>query len=447
MFCAQCKTAQTCFALAKLLTCFYLENVMNFMDLVKPYLTQTLMQKAASWLGESESGIAKALSAILPTLMGSVLSKSDNRGFMDGLSGLMSSPAMDHSSILSDVGSLFGANTASSPVGELGSKFLGSLLGDKQQAVSQALSQHAGIGVGSVGKLMGAAAPMLLAVLGKQSALSGGLSSLLGLLGGQKASLMSAIPGVLGSVLGFGNSAASAASSFSANNARTETKSGGFPLWLIPVLALGGLGAWWFTKGKPEEVKVSIPVAAPARETTPPVAQPIEPAAPVAQVEPAAISVFPDLGAFGERMLPGDVKLNIPANGIESRIVTFIEDATQMVDKETWFDFDRILFDTGAATLRPESNEQIGNIATILKAFPSVQLKIGGYTDNTGAVDANLKLSADRAAAVMNAIVALGIDGARLKSEGYGIEFPVADNATDEGRQKNRRVSARVTAK
>jgi OmpA-OmpF porin, OOP family len=425
---------------------------MNFMDLIKPYLTQTLMQKAASWLGESESGVAKALSAILPTLMGSVLNKSDNRGFMDGLGSMLSSPSLDHSSILGDVGSLFNANTASSPVGELGGKFLGSLLGDKQSSVTQALSQHAGIGVGSVGKLMGAAAPMLLALLGKQSAAAGGLSSLLGLLGGQKASLMSAIPGVLGSVLGFGGSAASAASSFNANSARTESKSGGgFPLWLIPVLALGGLGAWWFTKGKPAETQVTVPVPAPARETPPPVAAPapapIEPAMPVAQAEPTTVSIFPDLGAFGERVLPGDVKLNIPANGIESRIVTFIEDPAQAVSKDMWFDFDRILFDTGAATLRPESNEQIGNIASILKAFPSVQLKIGGYTDNTGAADSNLKLSADRAAAVMNAIVALGVDGARLSAEGYGQEHPVADNATEEGRQKNRRVSARVTAK
>jgi OmpA-OmpF porin, OOP family len=421
---------------------------MNFMDLVKPYLTQTLMQKAASWLGESESGVAKALSAILPTLMGSVLNKSDNRGFMDSLSGLLGSPALDQGSILNDVGSLFSANTASSPIGELGGKFLGSLLGDKQSSVTQALSQHAGIGVGSVGKLMGAAAPMLLALLGKQSAAAGGLSSLLGLLGGQKASLMSAIPGVLGSVLGFGGSAASAASSFSANNTRTETKSGGFPLWLIPVLALGGLGAWWFTKGKPEEVKVSVPVPAPAVDAPPPIATPAPaPAEPVVMLEPAPVSVFPDLGAFSERMLPGDVKLNIPANGIESRLVGFIEDTAQAVSKDMWFDFDRILFDTGAATLRPESNEQIGNIASILKAFPSVQLKIGGYTDNTGAADANLKLSAERASAVMNAIVASGVDSARLSAEGYGQDHPVADNATEEGRQKNRRVSARVTAK
>jgi OmpA-OmpF porin, OOP family len=422
------------------------EITMNFMDLVKPYLTQSLMQKAASWLGESESGVAKALAAILPTLMGTVLSKSDNRGFMDGLGSMLNNPAMDHGAVLGDVGALFGAGAANSPLSQLGGNFLGSLFGDKQQAVSQAISQHAGVGVGSVAKLLGAAAPMLLALLGKQSSLAGGLGALMGLLGGQKAALLSAIPGSIGGLLGLGSGASSAASSFSANaaSARQETKSGGFPLWLIPLLALGGLGAWWLTKGKPEEtVVVSAPVVA-----TPvaPIPAPVEPT-PMPTPDVAPLSIFPDLGTFGERVLPGDIKLNIPAMGIESKIVTFIEDAALPVDKETWFDFDRILFDTGAATLRTESNEQISNIASILKAFPNVQLKVGGYTDNTGNADANLKLSADRAAAVTSAIVALGVDAARLKSEGYGQEHAVADNATEEGRQKNRRVSARVTAK
>jgi OmpA-OmpF porin, OOP family len=422
---------------------------MNVMDVIKPYLTQALMQKAGAWLGESESGVSKALGAMLPTLLGAILQKSDQRGFVDSLASLLSNPALQHAEVLQDASSLFGAQTASSPVGQLGATFLNTLFGDKQQAVGQAISQHAGIGVGSVGKLFSAAAPLLLALLSKNASRAGGLSSLLGLLGSQRSALMSAIPGALGSVLGLGGTgAATAASSFNANsNAARPGKSGGFPLWLIPLFAIGALGAWYFMRPKAEKPVVFVNQPAPGFETTTPtpITAPVTPSVDVAQ--PTASAGAPELGAFGERMLPGDVKLNIPALGIESKLVSFIEDPSKIVDKETWFDFDRILFNTNAATLTAESNEQISNIAVILKAFPNVQLKIGGYTDNVGKPESNLKLSAERATAVMNAIVGFGVDAARLSAEGYGEAHPVADNATPEGQQKNRRVSARVTAK
>ena len=112
-----------------------------------------------------------------------------------------------------------------------------------------------------------------------------------------------------------------------------------------------------------------------------------------------------------------------------------------------YVDFDRLLFDTAKATLQVESQDQLTSVASILKAFPNVEIKIGGYTDNTGDKAANMKLSADRAATVVGELAKMGIDPKRLSSEGYGDAHPVADNGTEEGRQKNRRVSMRVTKK
>ena len=145
--------------------------------------------------------------------------------------------------------------------------------------------------------------------------------------------------------------------------------------------------------------------------------------------------------------MPNGVELSIPKLGVETRLIDFIEDATNLVDKTTWFDFDRLLFDTAKATLQVESQDQLTSVAGILKAFPNVEIKIGGYTDNTGDKAANIKLSADRAGTVVNELVKMGIDPKRLSSEGYGDAHPVADNGTEEGRQKNRRVSMRVTKK
>ncbi|GAB3808921.1 sodium-translocating pyrophosphatase [Spirosoma humi] len=152
------------------------------------------------------------------------------------------------------------------------------------------------------------------------------------------------------------------------------------------------------------------------------------------------------LGAFSRQKLTSGVELNIPELGIENKLLTFIK-SDKAADKTTWFDFDRLTFETGKATLKPESQEQLKNIAEILKAYPAVNVKLGGYTDNTGKADSNLKLSQDRANSVRAELEKMDIDKDRLEAEGYGQEHPVASNDTKEGRAQNRRISIRVTKK
>lgn len=100
-----------------------------------------------------------------------------------------------------------------------------------------------------------------------------------------------------------------------------------------------------------------------------------------------------------------------------------------------------ILFDTGKATIRPESAAELATIAEALKNDPTLALEVRGHTDNVGAPAANLKLSQDRAAAVKGYLVqTLGVEPSRLATSGLGDTKPVADNATDAGRAQNRRV-------
>jgi outer membrane protein OmpA-like peptidoglycan-associated protein len=129
------------------------------------------------------------------------------------------------------------------------------------------------------------------------------------------------------------------------------------------------------------------------------------------------------------------------------RLLAFIQNPSKGVEPAVWFDFDRLLFNTDSATLQPESEEQLRNIATILKAYPNVHIHIGGYTDNSGDAQHNLTLSQDRADGIIARLVGLGISPDRLEATGYGEQFPVADNSTEEGRAQNRRVSMRVTQK
>ncbi len=152
------------------------------------------------------------------------------------------------------------------------------------------------------------------------------------------------------------------------------------------------------------------------------------------------------LGTFRPEKLTSGVELNIPDNGIERKLLTFIR-SDQPVDKTTWFDFDRLTFDTGKATLQASSQEQLKNVAEIMKAYPAVTVKLGGYTDNTGNAASNLKLSQDRANSVRAELENRGIGKDRLTAEGYGQAYPVAGNDTEEGRARNRRISIRVTKK
>ena len=97
--------------------------------------------------------------------------------------------------------------------------------------------------------------------------------------------------------------------------------------------------------------------------------------------------------------------------------------------------------------LTAESAGQVNNLAEVLKAYPSVTIKVEGHTDNTGNADANKSLSAQRALSVKSALAAQNVQVGRVKAEGFGQTSPVADNATEEGRAANRRVSVRITGR
>lgn len=99
-----------------------------------------------------------------------------------------------------------------------------------------------------------------------------------------------------------------------------------------------------------------------------------------------------------------------------------------------------ISFDTGKATLKPDTRVTIGKLAGILLMIPELNIRIEGHTDSTGTAATNVKLSADRARAVFALLRDQGIDEGRMAFEGYGSTSPVAPNTTADGRAQNRRV-------
>jgi OmpA-OmpF porin, OOP family len=99
-----------------------------------------------------------------------------------------------------------------------------------------------------------------------------------------------------------------------------------------------------------------------------------------------------------------------------------------------------INFETGKSIIKPESQTIIDQIAQMLKENAALKIGIEGHTDNVGTPQANLRLSEERAKAVVNSVVAKGIDKSRLVSKGWGQTKPIMENNTEEGKAKNRRV-------
>jgi Outer membrane protein and related peptidoglycan-associated (lipo)proteins len=152
-------------------------------------------------------------------------------------------------------------------------------------------------------------------------------------------------------------------------------------------------------------------------------------------------------GEFVKKKLPNGVELNIPSSGIEANLLVFLEQKAKPTERVTWFDFDRLQFETGKTTPQISSREQLQNIGHILAAYPSVKAIIGGYTDNVRYPGANKRLAKARADSVRRELMRMGVDASRLSAKGYGESHPVATNDAEEGRAKNRRISLGVIRK
>jgi outer membrane protein OmpA-like peptidoglycan-associated protein len=388
------------------------------------------LNRIASTIGESPGKIKTALSEMLPALLGGLAGKAQTK---EGAHELLDVIHRDHldTEKYEHVADALKDPNAPGNLMSAGGPLLDTVLPGKSGAVSDLVASHAGINPDSSKSLMSMVLPLVLGLIGRRVG-GGGESGLTNLLGKPQAFLQDA-PGALAGVLGMGGAAGAAGagvvrSAVSEFEGRGQQVATGGPTrsrkWLVPLLVLLGL--------------VAVLGYLLSRITTTPPAAPV-----VTRTVPAV----PDLGVFIDRKLPSGMVLHIPTNGVENKLIAYIEDGTQPVNPGTWFQFDRLEFDTNAATLKAASQEQLRNIAEIMKAYPQVTVKFGGYTDNTGNAQQNLQLSGARATSAMNQVAANGVDASRMTAEGYGEAQPIADNATAEGRQRNRRVAINVTAK
>lgn len=394
------------------------------------------LNRIASTIGESPGKIKAALSDMLPALLGGLASKAQTKEGAHELLDVIHSGHLDTEQY-EHVSDAIKAPNALGNLMNAGEPLLDTVLPGKSGAVSDWVASHSGIKPTASKSLMSMVLPLLLGLIGRRVGNSGE-SGLMNLLGKPRTFLEDAPAGLAG-VVGVGGAATGAVHAGVSEFAHRETEQRGqrhvaaatatteapWRRWLWPLLLLLGAIALLALY---QNRRVQAPAAPPVAATAPVVA-------PV------------NLGPFMDRQLPDGTTIHIPANGVENKLIAFITDKSQPASPTTWFSFDRLEFDTDAATLKPSSQEQLKNITEIMKAYPQVTVKFGGYTDNTGNAEHNVQLSRERANAAMSQVQVLGIDASRLSAEGYGEQNPIADNSTAEGRQRNRRIDINVTSK
>jgi len=409
----------------------------NLLELINENITGDVVSRLAQFLGESSNNTSSALSNAIPSLLAGLVNKGTDTQGASTILSLLSQGSHD-GGILNNLVDAFSGGEGTNKLLATGATLLTSIFGHKTDSVANLIANASGISKTSSNSLLGLLMPVIFGVLGK-TVKTEGITSAAGLvsfLGKQSGYLKNLLPAGLGSILGIANlndlgNIASKTATY-VNEERPAGLLRFLPWLLLPLLFVLG---WWFLKNL-EQPTAPVPEVSVPAVSAPDVSTPT--------TTPTVVEKVSD---FFETNLPSGYVIKGAKDGIENKLIEFIQDTGKAVDETLWFTMDAITFDTDKATIKSESNAQLTNIAEIMKAFPAVKIKIGGYTDNTGDAAANQALSADRATAVKNALIGMGIDAGRIEAEGYGSAYPVASNDTAEGRQKNRRIDVRVLAK
>ncbi|WP_333852052.1 OmpA family protein [Epilithonimonas sp.] len=437
----------------------------NLIDLIKGQLGPATVSQTATQLGESESGISKAISALLPAVVGGFANSNAKSELFTTVKEAASSGAL--SNLLGNL------NGSDSVISRILSLIFGD--GDKLAAITNSISNYAGIKNDSTSSLLNLVTGATAGTLGRYAIDNNtDESSFSNLLSEQKSKLSALLPaGFSFASLGLGNWFGSVdaepvnvvpepkqtpiadvnpVTPVTEKPIVTETpqvevtrsgtthdivgnndSGGSIWKWLLPLLLLLLLG-WFFWRQCDKKA---------------------EPA-PVAMTDSTTV-VTDSTNAIGDTVsitretlvvtLPSGKTLQAYKGGIEDQMVAFLKsdeykNATEAQLKDRWFNFDNLNFEFGKAVLTPESQVQLDNLKMILAEFPDAKIKIGAYTDKKGDEAVNLKLSGERANVVKSAIDSKQV----LEAEGYGSKFAkVPAEASDKERESDRKTAVRFT--
>lgn len=384
-------------------------------------------QKIAGQLGEDQHKVKSALAHAIPTIIRGFAAKSaEGTEQVTNLMDLASSA--NSSSWFQKASDWF---TGSDMLGK-GEEILNAIFGNKNvDRIATNLAAQSDIKRSSANTLLQWAAPLSLGAVGKF--IGDGQMNVAGL-----ASWLSnetQPSNVFSTAANTAIPAASVKSDTYRPSYKEETKSGS-KIWIpIVILLLAGL-LWWLLKGcndnKDGGQAVSVNDTTVTTTTTTTTTGATSVKIPTFKLDADSTLTY----VYGDTIvetLPDGSIMRIPNNSAEALLIDNIKtalknglDTTEEGKKNGWINLYDIQF-TRMLEYRKGAAEQIYNIGKILKAYPTIQIKLGGYTDNTGADELNQKLSQQRAELVFKNLVNSGLATQLDKAEGYGSQFPVAE--------------------
>jgi outer membrane protein OmpA-like peptidoglycan-associated protein len=405
-------------------------------SLVKSILSlfnDNITKNIAEQTGETQFSIKKSLESIIPIIMRGLVSKSAEGPEMVNKIFETAKSATD-SSWWQQLSDFF----TQSDMMDKGKEILHDLFGgnDNIQRIAGGVASHSNIKLSSALTIMQVAAPLCLGAVGKKIAERNIATSDL-------SSWFETQKNDFDVPLNLNEGKIPERVQINNHKSYEEEKKKNFYLWplLLALLVIGVL-AWFFLKGcnkgetsnekNTEKTESAIGV-------------------PTFKLDADSTAVY-DYGDTITLNLPNNIAITVGNNSAEAtlynKILEAVEDGldTSEAGKAAdWINLYDVQFTKGLE-YRKSAEEQIKNISMLLKAFPEVHLKIGGYTDATGSGEINKKISQQRAEKVAEELTRLGVGSQVSGSEGYGPEFPIASNNTAEGRAQNRRVSCRIVA-
>ena len=426
---------------------------LNIIDLIKGQLGPALVSQAALQYGESESGISKAIGGLLPAVVGGLANNSDNPLLLDAI---MNSSSPD---ILNNLSGNSSNNSSISTV-------LTQIFGDKMNGLVNSVATYAEISNNSSNSLLHLVTGATVGTISKYAADNNlDKAGISGLLNDQKGIVSTLLPaGLSFASLNMGDWDARykfdndrdkinmpAQEEPKIQVTRSTTLNGTFPdknkdkdgsiwKWLLPFLLLIAAAYFIWRQCEQRETTTTTIVTDSGEVVT----------------DTATTTGNNTATGISATQADEDIDLNgTPLKGykggMEDRMIAFLKSDgyknAQNDDalKDTWYNFDHVNFKMGSANqLEAGSEGQLQNLAAILKAYPDVKVKIGGYTDKTGDENTNQKLSDDRAKFIRSWLDKQGVGSQITGADGYGSEFATVDaSASDAERAVDRKMAVR----